>query len=149
MWPNLQQIDSVNNPRFSQNCCLFSDYPEDGGSKLFQNVGHQLPNYQSTQHHTPDSFNLRSENDKQKYPKAFNSTESNHDEWHVKIKPPAHISIKADRKWGWLGWWQSKQSTGTISKSFRKHLNNIPGMHNNKKLQKTATVGLDTYFAKY
>ena len=32
-------------------------------------------------------------------------------------------------------------STGTISKSFRKYLNNIPGKHGIQKLQKTAISG--------
>ena len=32
-------------------------------------------------------------------------------------------------------------ATGTISKSFRKHVSNIPGKHEVKELQKTATLG--------
>jgi len=32
-------------------------------------------------------------------------------------------------------------ATGTISKSFRKYVNNIPGKHEVKKLQKTAILG--------
>jgi hypothetical protein len=32
-------------------------------------------------------------------------------------------------------------ATGTISKSFRKYLSNIPGKHEIKELQKTATLG--------
>ena len=32
-------------------------------------------------------------------------------------------------------------ATGTISKSFRKYVNNIPGNHEVKELQKTATFG--------
>jgi hypothetical protein len=32
-------------------------------------------------------------------------------------------------------------ATETISKSFRKYLNNIPGIHEVKKLQKTAILG--------
>ena len=32
-------------------------------------------------------------------------------------------------------------STGTISKSFRKYVNNIPGNHEVKRLQKTAILG--------
>jgi hypothetical protein len=32
-------------------------------------------------------------------------------------------------------------ATGTISKSFRKYLSNIPGKHEIKKLQKTAILG--------
>ena len=31
--------------------------------------------------------------------------------------------------------------TGTISKSFRKYVNNIPGTHEVKELQKTAILG--------
>jgi hypothetical protein len=31
--------------------------------------------------------------------------------------------------------------TGTISKSFRKYVNNIPGNHEIKELQKTAILG--------
>jgi hypothetical protein len=31
--------------------------------------------------------------------------------------------------------------TGTISKSFRKHLSSIPGKHDIKELQKTAILG--------
>jgi hypothetical protein len=32
-------------------------------------------------------------------------------------------------------------ATGTISKSFRKHVSNIPGNHEVKELQKTAILG--------
>jgi len=32
-------------------------------------------------------------------------------------------------------------ATGTISKSFRKYVNNIPGNHEVKELQKTAILG--------
>ena len=32
-------------------------------------------------------------------------------------------------------------ATGTISKSFRKHVSNIPGKHEVKELQKTAILG--------
>jgi hypothetical protein len=32
-------------------------------------------------------------------------------------------------------------ATGTISKSFRKYLNNVPGKHEIKELQKTAILG--------
>jgi hypothetical protein len=32
-------------------------------------------------------------------------------------------------------------ATGTISKSFRKYLSNIPGKHEIKELQKTAILG--------
>ena len=33
-------------------------------------------------------------------------------------------------------------ATGTISKSFRKYVSNIPGNHKVKELQKTATLGI-------
>jgi hypothetical protein len=32
-------------------------------------------------------------------------------------------------------------ATGTTSKSFRKYLSSVPGKHNIKELQKTATLG--------
>jgi len=32
-------------------------------------------------------------------------------------------------------------ATGTVSKSFRKYVSNIPGKHGVKKLQKTAILG--------
>jgi len=32
-------------------------------------------------------------------------------------------------------------ATGTISKSFRKYVSNIPGKHEDKELQKTAILG--------
>ena len=32
-------------------------------------------------------------------------------------------------------------ATGTVSKSFRKYVNNIPGKHEVKELQKTAILG--------
>jgi hypothetical protein len=32
-------------------------------------------------------------------------------------------------------------ASGTISKSFRKYLSNIPGKHKNKELQKTSILG--------
>jgi hypothetical protein len=32
-------------------------------------------------------------------------------------------------------------ATGTISKSFRKHVSNVPGNHEVKELQKTAILG--------
>jgi hypothetical protein len=32
-------------------------------------------------------------------------------------------------------------ATGTISKSFRKHVSNIPGNHEVKEIQKTAILG--------
>jgi hypothetical protein len=40
-------------------------------------------------------------------------------------------------------------ANGTISKSFRKYLNNIPGKHEIKQLQETAISALHTYFGKY
>jgi len=40
-------------------------------------------------------------------------------------------------------------ATRTISKSFRKHLSNIPGKHEVKEIQKTAILGTATYFGKY
>jgi hypothetical protein len=41
-------------------------------------------------------------------------------------------------------------ATGTISKSFRKYLSNVPGIHEVKKLQKTAILGTaHTYCGKY
>jgi hypothetical protein len=33
------------------------------------------------------------------------------------------------------------RATGTISKSFRKYLRNVPGIHEVKELQKTAILG--------
>ena len=40
-------------------------------------------------------------------------------------------------------------ATGTISKSFRKYVSNIPGNHEVKELQKTAILGTaHTYFGK-
>ena len=42
------------------------------------------------------------------------------------------------------------EKTGTISKSFRKYLNNIPGKHEVKEIQKTAILGnAHTHFGKY
>jgi hypothetical protein len=35
----------------------------------------------------------------------------------------------------------SNKATGTISKSFRKYLSNVPGIHEVKELQKTAILG--------
>jgi hypothetical protein len=32
-------------------------------------------------------------------------------------------------------------ATGTVSKSFRKHLSSVPGKHDIKELQKTAILG--------
>jgi len=46
--------------------------------------------------------------------------------WHVKTKVIPIIITGA---------------TGTISKSFRKYLSNIPGKHAVKELQKTAILG--------
>ena len=41
-------------------------------------------------------------------------------------------------------------ATGTISKSFRKYVSNIPGKHEVKELQKTAILGTaHTHFGKY
>ena len=45
--------------------------------------------------------------------------------WHVKTKVIPVI----------------KGATGTISKSFRKYVSNIPGNHEFKELQKTAILG--------
>ena len=39
-------------------------------------------------------------------------------------------------------------ATGTISKSFRKYVSNIPGKHEVKKLQKTAILGTAHIFRK-
>jgi hypothetical protein len=39
-------------------------------------------------------------------------------------------------------------TTGTVSKSFRKYVNNIPGKHEVKELQKTATLGTAQIFRK-
>jgi hypothetical protein len=42
------------------------------------------------------------------------------------------------------------RATGTISKSFRKYLSNVPGKHEVKELQKTAILGTaHTYCGKY
>jgi hypothetical protein len=38
--------------------------------------------------------------------------------------------------------------TGTISKFFRKCVSNIPGNDEVKELQKTAILGMHTYFGK-
>jgi len=40
-------------------------------------------------------------------------------------------------------------ATGTISKSLRIYVSNIPGKHEVKELQKTAILALHTYFGKY
>ena len=40
-------------------------------------------------------------------------------------------------------------ATGTISKSFRKYVSNIPGNHEVKKLHKQPYWALHTYFGKY
>ena len=37
-------------------------------------------------------------------------------------------------------------ATGTISKSFRKYISNIPGNHEVNELQKTAKLAMNTYF---
>jgi hypothetical protein len=39
-------------------------------------------------------------------------------------------------------------ATGSISKSFRKYVSNIPGNHDVRELQKTAYWALQTYFVK-
>ena len=39
-------------------------------------------------------------------------------------------------------------ATGTISKSFRKYVSNIPGKHEVKELQKTAILGHCTHTAE-
>jgi len=39
-------------------------------------------------------------------------------------------------------------ATGTISKSFRKYVSDIPGNHDVKELQKTAMFGTAQYFGK-
>jgi len=39
-------------------------------------------------------------------------------------------------------------ATGTISKSFRKYVSNIPGTHELKELQKTAILGTAHIFRK-
>jgi hypothetical protein len=39
-------------------------------------------------------------------------------------------------------------ATGTISKSFRRHVSNIPGDHEVKELQKTAILGTAHIFRK-
>jgi hypothetical protein len=41
-----------------------------------------------------------------------------------------------------------KGATGTISKSFRKYVRNIPGNHDVKELQKTALLGTAHIFKK-
>ena len=41
-------------------------------------------------------------------------------------------------------------ATGTVSKSFNKYVSNIPGKHEVKELQQTATLGTaHTHFGKY
>ena len=40
------------------------------------------------------------------------------------------------------------EATGTISKSLRKHVSNIPGNHDLKELQKTAMLGTAHIFWK-
>jgi hypothetical protein len=39
-------------------------------------------------------------------------------------------------------------ASGTISKSFRKYVSNIPGNHKVRELKKTAYWALHTYFGK-
>ena len=39
--------------------------------------------------------------------------------------------------------------TGTISKSFRKYVSNIPGKHKVQELQKIAILSTAQYFGKY
>jgi hypothetical protein len=41
-----------------------------------------------------------------------------------------------------------REATGTISKSFRKYMNNIPGKYEVKELQKTAILGTAHIFWK-
>jgi hypothetical protein len=41
------------------------------------------------------------------------------------------------------------EATGTISKSFKKYMSNIPGNHEVKELQKTAILALHTYCGKH
>ena len=40
-------------------------------------------------------------------------------------------------------------ATGTISKSFRKYLSNVPSKHDSKELHKTAILALHTYSGQY
>ena len=40
-------------------------------------------------------------------------------------------------------------ATGTISKSFRKYVSNIPGKHKVQELQKIAILSTAQYFGKY
>jgi len=40
-------------------------------------------------------------------------------------------------------------ATGTVSKTFKKYVSNIPGKHETKELQKTAILALHSYFGKY
>jgi len=40
-------------------------------------------------------------------------------------------------------------ATGTVSKSFRKYVSNIPGKHEVKELQKQPYWALHTYCGKY
>ena len=40
------------------------------------------------------------------------------------------------------------EATGTISKTFRKYVSNIPGNHEVKEIQKIAIKALHTYFGK-
>ena len=43
----------------------------------------------------------------------------------------------------------NNRATGTISKTFKKYVSNIPGKHETKELQKTAILALHSYFGKY
>ena len=54
--------------------------------------------------------------------------------WNVKTKKVIPVTIGA---------------TGTISKSFRKYVSNIPGKHEVKDLEKQPYWALHTYFGKY
>jgi hypothetical protein len=42
-----------------------------------------------------------------------------------------------------------REATGTISKSFKRYLSNIPSWHDIKALQTTAILALHTYCGKY
>jgi uncharacterized membrane protein len=53
-----------------------------------------------------------------------------------KILKYKDLTIEIQRMWN-----VKARATGTISKSFRKYVSNIPGNHDVRKLQKTATLG--------
>jgi hypothetical protein len=60
-----------------------------------------------------------------------------------KIFKDKHVTTELQRMWN-----VKKEvipviigATGTISKSFRKYLSNVPGKHEINELQKTATLG--------